>query len=161
MSKKMILYLLFPMLGWIAFYGCFSDIGSNQQDQDQYDFLYEDCGEILIDETAYNTAQVDPFEIEYAYIKDDTLNVIVKYGGGCGFADFELITNGFFMESHPVQLNMILSLTDDDPCEALIQRQVCYDISQLAVLYNDSYQTNEGTIILHLNNYDSELSYDF
>jgi hypothetical protein len=65
------------------------------------------------------------------------------------------------MESNPVQLDIILSFVDADPCEALIQRQICFDISKLAVLFNDSYQTDEGTIIVRLKDYDDKLGYDF
>lgn len=161
MSNRILLISFLVFLGLTAFNGCLSEMGSNRKDTAPLDFDDENCEDLLIDETEYNNAQVDEHEIVYAFIQNDTLKVIVKYGGGCGFADFQLISNGAFMESYPVQLNLILSLIDDDPCEAVIQRQLCFGISNLADLYNDSYQTSEGTIILHLNNYDSELTYDF
>jgi len=160
---KLSVYIIFfvSLTGIALLFNCHFNSGGGQQDPDPIDFDNEDCKEILIDELKYDAAQTDEYEMDYAYIKGDTLNVIVKYGGGCGLANFRLITNGLFMESHPVQLDVILSFNDEDPCEALITKQICFNILQLATLYNDSYQTGHGTIILRLKDYDDRLVYDF
>jgi len=64
------------------------------------------------------------------------------------------------MESNPVQLNVLLAFTDEDPCEMLVKKQLCFDLSNLAAHYNDSYQTTEGTIILRIQDF-NHLTYNF
>ena len=149
------------LAGIALLFQCHFNSGGGDQDPDPIDFDNNGCKEIIIDELKYDAAQTDEYEMVYAYIKGDTLNIIVKYGGGCGLTSFALITNGYFMESNPVQLDVILSFKDEDPCEALITKQICFNILQLATLYNDSYQTIEGTIILRLRDYENGLEYDF
>jgi hypothetical protein len=119
------------------------------------------CEQIMIDESKYNSAIIDDFVIQNAFIANDSLMVLVLYGGGCGTTDFNLLTNGLFMESDPVQLDVLLSFVDQDPCEAAIQKLLCFDLSNLIVLYNDGYQTTEGTIIIRLRDYDNNLGFNF
>jgi hypothetical protein len=118
------------------------------------------CDAIIISETQYNLAETDEYTLNGADIASDSLMIEVQYGGGCGPESFELITNGLFMESNPVQLNVILAFDSDDPCEMLVTRKLCFDLSNLAEHYNDSYQTNEGTIILHIQDLNN-LTYNF
>jgi hypothetical protein len=121
----------------------------------------KECHPIIINESLYNIATSDAFIINDAYIADDRLVVKVQYGGGCGNTTFKLLTNGYFMESNPVQLNILLSFIDEDPCEALIQTHRCFDLTELADHYKDGYQTQQGKIILHLKDYDEDLEYIF
>ncbi len=79
-----------------------------------------DCKNIIIDELQYNLAVVNDYYIDTAYFEEDSLKLVVNYCGGCGTVDFDLITDGSFMESYPVQLNIVLHIDDNDPCEALI-----------------------------------------
>jgi len=120
-----------------------------------------DCKNIIVNESLYSAALVDDFKINKALIEDDFLKLDVQYGGGCGTTNFELLTTHLFLESDPVQLEVIVSFEDNDSCEALIQEQVCFDLSALAKIYKDSYQTNSGTIILRFGSKNSNLRYDF
>ena len=72
-----------------------------------------------------------------------------------------LITHGLYMESFPVQLRIKLSFTDEDNCEALVKDDFCFSISNLAQHYEQNYQTDTGTIIIRLDNYDGALEYTF
>lgn len=119
------------------------------------------CPEIVISETAYNGAKTDPHTILEAHISGDTLALTVQYGGGCGTINTDLVTTNFFMESDPVQLHMKLSFQDNDYCTALIQEQLCFLLSDLADIYNDSYQSAGGTIIIRLEGYEDGLVYTF
>jgi hypothetical protein len=150
-------------MGLIVMFGCGMDMnGDSLFDREPDDMDYtKGCQQLIIDESKYNAASTDDFTISKAFITGDSLMVNVQFGGGCGTTDFSLLTDGLFMESNPVQLNLFLSFTDQDPCEAAIQKVICFDLSNLATLYNDSYQTSGGTIIIHLNNYDNILGYDF
>jgi hypothetical protein len=141
--------------------GCFMNSGGDQQNIEPPDQNQDSCKGIVIDEAKYDASVLDDYLMKYAFIEGDTLSVIVQYGGGCGSANFTLITNGQFMESDPVQLDVVLAFQDEDPCEALIQKSICFDISALADLYNDSYQTSGGTIIIRLKNYDDQIGYVF
>lgn len=118
------------------------------------------CKSIIISESQYNLAETNEFIVNDFYIEGDSLLIELQYGGGCGPVSAELFTDGLFMESNPVQLNVILTFTDDDPCEMLVKKKFCFDLSNLATYYNDSYQTTEGTIILNIKDYNS-LTYNF
>ena len=117
--------------------------------------------QIVIDETKLNSIESDEFAISSASVQNDSLKVVVQYGGGCGLATFELITDGAFMESDPVQLNVTLSFDDKDDCEAYITKEISFDLRNLAQHYQNSYQLSTGTIIIHLQNYSGELIYSF
>ena len=73
------------------------------------------CEQIIIDEAKYNSARIDDFTIQNAFITNDSLMVLVQYGGGCGTIDFDLLTNGLFMESDPVQLDALKAIRV--PCQ--------------------------------------------
>ena len=151
--------IILTLTGMVALFGCLN-MGDEQLNTNLIDTDNGGCSQIIIDENKYNAATSDEYIIDYAFINNDTLNMIVQYGGGCGAVSFKLLMNGYFMESDPVQLDVLLSLKDEDPCEALIKRSICFDLSELATLYNDSYQTEEGTIIIRIKYY-STLEYDF
>ena len=116
---------------------------------------------IIINESKFNAAMVDEFSLLNAFIENDSLKVQIQYGGGCGVVKFELITDGLYMESNPVQLNVLLSFVDEDDCEAAITKWLCFDLSNLAEHYKNTYQMNDGTIIIHLRNHESDLTYSF
>jgi len=149
------------LLSLVILAGCGDSIDFYGQNSDPSHSGSKECHPIIINESLYNIATSDAFIINDAYIADDRLVVKVQYGGGCGNTTFKLLTNGYFMESNPVQLNILLSFTDEDPCEALIQTHRCFDLTELADHYKDGYQTQQGKIILHLENYNKTLEYNF
>ena len=155
------IYLL--LVGFILNTSCGLNMNGNSILDDEPGDLngQMDCEQMIISESKYNSAIIDEFIIQNAFISNDSLMILVQYGGGCGITDFDLLTNGLFMESDPVQLDILLSFIDDDPCEAAIQRMLCFDLSNLIALYNDSYQTTGGTIILRLEDYDDNIEFDF
>jgi hypothetical protein len=163
MSKMVINKVLLFLISLIYLGGC----GMGLSGDSIFDKAPDDmdtntgCEQIIIDESKYNSAVSDDFTITDAFITGDSLRVSVQYGGGCGNIDFDLLTNGLFMESDPVQLDVLLSFTDNDPCEAVQQRMLCFDLTKLIVLYNDSYRTTEGTIIIRLADFDEIIGFDF
>jgi len=163
MRGKMVNRVLLLLIGLIVVAGCGMQFGGDPIVDHKSNDLdgQTGCEQIIIDESKFNSAIIDDFTIQNAFIVNDSLMVLVQYGGGCGTADFDLLTNGLFMESDPVQLDILLSFIDDDPCEAAIQRMLCFDLSNLIALYNDSYQTTGGTIILRLEDYDDNIEFDF
>ena len=118
------------------------------------------CVGIIISESQYNSAETDEYIVNKANITGDSLMIEIQYGGGCGPVGYELNTDGLFMESNPVQLNVLLAFADDDPCEMVVTKNLCFDLSDLANYYNDSYQSTGGTIILRIQDFNN-LTYNF
>jgi hypothetical protein len=95
----------------------------------------------LLDETRTNKAAID----------GDVLTLDLEFGGGCRDHDFQMISNGGFMESLPVQLRLFLRHDgNDDPCEALLHERVFFDLTPIAELYHRQYPGEEGPIILRI-----------
>ncbi len=159
-SKKLICRTFLILLGPVIIFSCekndLSDDGSeikkgvNQLSKD-----------IVIDEGGYNARFRDEFVIRAAAIENDSLQLEIEYGGGCGVVNVELITNGAFMESYPVQLHIALSFKDDDTCKALLRNTFGTNLSNLAELYRTMYHTDHDSIILHLENYKESILYHF
>jgi hypothetical protein len=116
---------------------------------------------IIIDETEFNSTNSDPYTISNACVESGSLKLTVCYRGGCGTARFDLLTNGVFMESNPVQLDVLLSFADNDPCEKIIQRKLSFDLSNLAEHYYTNYLIENGVVVLRLKNYSGYLEYSF
>jgi hypothetical protein len=118
------------------------------------------CEEIIINDDN-DVFPDDPLFIQDAVVNNNTLQLTVQYGGGCGDVEFKLIGDALFMESNPVQSPIALSLKDKDWCKALITTELCYDLSALATLYRNSYQTSSGTIILRIEGFEPLVYYSF
>lgn len=90
---------------------------------------------------------------EYS-LEGPVLSLAVEYGGGCESHDHDLVAWGGWMESFPVQVNVLLTHEDhDDPCDALLQRTLRFDLTRLREDYVASYRDGgpgPTTIILRL-----------
>ena len=88
-------------------------------------------------------------------IKGDTLIANVLYSGGCGDHKFEMKQNGFLMKSlPPKQPVQIIHLSTVDPCRALINVDLKFDISSFR-------GTPHGTTVLLLKNWTSDIIYSY
>jgi len=89
-------------------------------------------------------------------IEGDRLRFLVEYGGGCAAHDFKLVAWGGWMESFPVQTRAFLSHDDkNDPCDAIITRELGFDLRPLKWAYEDSYgvgQPGTTTLVIHFDN---------
>lgn len=93
----------------------------------------------------------DPVTITAARVQGDSLELDVQFGGGCRNHEFGLITNGIFAESYPVQTWVKLSHNaNGDNCKALLSRTLKFDLSPFKALYNISYQTSTGIMVIHI-----------
>lgn len=92
----------------------------------------------------------DPFEVVAASVSSNTLTLAVEYGGGCGEVDFSLLVDNSFMESNPVQVQVIPVLQDHDKCKKLVAREICFDLTELADRYKSAYQTSSGSILIRV-----------
>ena len=161
MRKNLFILFILASISWSGFYACDNDLSDPSfipGDNEPKDRIK--CESIILSESRFKSVESDEYIINEASIHNDSLMIEVQYGGGCGPTDFELITDGLFMESDPVQLNVILAFDDEDPCEMAVKRNLCFDLSNLATYYNDSYQTTEGKIVLRILDFNT-ITYNF
>jgi len=96
-------------------------------------------------------AAPDPYTIESASVKNDTLRVAVRYGGGCRMHEFRLLLFKSFRESYPVQSDALLSHeANGDGCKSLLERELRFDLTPLRNHYRQTYLTRNGVIRLRL-----------
>ncbi|MEB2773710.1 hypothetical protein SYJ56_00230 [Algoriphagus sp. D3-2-R+10] len=109
---------------------------------------------VLIDEDAYNSAPTDNLVINSLDIKGDFLTINFSAGGCDGNSwEIKLIDSGGIMESNPPQRNLILSLNNQELCEAYITKEVVFDISELKV--------SGGKVWLNVTNSDQRILYTY
>ncbi len=106
------------------------------------------CDSIVIVPLSLIDYHTDPFEITSASISSNTLILGVEYGGGCGEVDFSLLVDNTFMESNPVQVQVIPVLQDHDKCKKRVAREICFDLTELADLYKSAYEISSGSILI-------------
>jgi hypothetical protein len=117
--------------------------------------------DIIIDDLLYQTEPRDPITINNIKLQKNILSFNVSYGGGCEDHDFQLISTSF-MESYPVQVNILLSHEDnDDPCDMWITETLLFNIFPLRESYQSLYHEEAGTIIMNIETWGEPIKYDF
>lgn len=107
-------------------------------------------------------APTDGLQISTVAFMGDTLLVDVSYGGGCEEHDFGLCWDGSFAESDPVQIQAFISHDGhDDPCDALPSEQLAFDLVPLKQAWQDGYQSEHGSIEIHLAGWMDQILYSF
>lgn len=103
----------------------------------------------------------DSLSIDGMTVEADTLTVEVSYGGGCATHDFVICwPDQSFMESEPVQVALeIWHDGHDDPCDAVISETVSFALAPLQAAWQTAYGTENGTIIIHVDGYETEYSF--
>jgi len=87
--------------------------------------------QLVIDPNFVQQDATDPFNIDSVYILRDSLIVEVNYGGGCENHEFSLKSNGAYLKSKPVQLNLALEhKANNDMCRALLYKRLAFDIKK-------------------------------
>jgi hypothetical protein len=90
-----------------------------------------------------DTVSSDAFELLDATFNGRCLDITVRYGGGCGGADFFLLWNGTMGESAPAQARLRLVLKDQDHCRALLTQTLSFDIGTIAQKQAVDFYLNE------------------
>jgi hypothetical protein len=117
--------------------------------------------DIIIDDLLYQSASRDPITINNIQLIVDVIRFNISYGGGCKEHKFQLISTSF-MESYPVQVNIILSHEDnEDPCDMWITETLTFNLLPLKELYKKSYYEKSGTIIMNIDEWNEPLNYEF
>lgn len=106
---------------------------------------------ILSNGTDPTSYLVDPYRIENVSLDRDSIRFTVKYSGGCKAHDFSLVAYNYFLESNPVQVNILLEHdSNKDACEALITKDnMSFSLEPLKNEYIKAYG-NQGRMILNL-----------
>ncbi len=96
--------------------------------------LMTECGFVsIVSDSELKNAPRDPFTIVSTNIEGDCFEVTVRYGGGCGGADFKFIAGESLDDSVPPQREAVISLKDEDNCEALVLETISFDLTSLRV----------------------------
>ncbi|MFK5856693.1 MAG: hypothetical protein QM503_11225 [Bacteroidota bacterium] len=100
----------------------------------------------ICESMTYNSMPVDKIATDYysidtIFIVDNCLNIWVSYSGGCGNSDFILYYTDRIKESMPPKTTLRLQLTDDDPCRAIVQQKLFYNLS-----YFEDYAEKNGIL---------------
>jgi hypothetical protein len=102
----------------------------------------------------------DEFYIDGLTIVGDCLEVEVSYGGGCEEHTYDPCWDGSFAESNPVQATLWIDHDAmNDSCEAFISETWTVDLSSMKSAWQAAYQSQSGTIILHVGA--ESIDYDF
>lgn len=109
---------------------------------------------VMITEQPPADIQLDPFNLNEARISGDTLTVSVSYSGGCATHDFALFMSpAAFLESNPVQADLYIRHdSHGDLCEAYITTEVSFEVSAIARLYREFYDSG-NEVILNVHQY--------
>jgi len=128
-------------------------IGCNSDD-DNVSSSLENSNVILVEDDLFLNAPNDEFEIIAASISDNNLNITLFYGGGCGKIYYDLVTGNDYLETIPIQKNIRLAFDDKDNCEAGIELELSFDLTQIQV-------SNTDRIILNLDNWEDQIEYNY
>jgi len=128
-------------------------IGCNSDD-DNVSSSLENSNVILVDDDLFLNAPNDEFEIIVASISDNNLNITLFYGGGCGNIYYDLVTGNDYLETTPIQKNIRIAFDDKDNCEAGIELELSFDLTQIQV-------SNTDRIILNLDNWEDQIEYNY
>ncbi|MCO4769832.1 MAG: hypothetical protein KDA24_07350 [Deltaproteobacteria bacterium] len=97
-----------------------------------------------------NNTSSNAFVVDAWSINGDELEATVSYGGGCAVHDFHACWDGLFLESWPVQVNLVLEdWGPPDPCLAYITETHTFDLSPLQTAWLQSYMA-PGEIIVNV-----------
>ena len=92
---------------------------------------------VLISSTLYQNAPNDQLTINKVEIVGDCLKISFAASGCSGKSwEVKLIDAGMIFYSNPPQLNLRLSLKNEELCAAVIGKEMTFDISQLQVTGN-------------------------
>ncbi len=100
------------------------------------------CNSMTFNSQPVSKLSSDYYTIDTLFIVDNCLNMWVSYSGGCGNADFKLYYTDRMVTSMPPKTTLRLQLTDNDPCRAIIQQKLYFNIS-----FFDDYAKKTGILL--------------
>ncbi|MEL6863184.1 MAG: hypothetical protein AAFP19_02140 [Bacteroidota bacterium] len=127
----------------------------SDDDQDQ-PMVSSNCDfELVFSIDQFNNGPADPLIFKNVEIVDNCMQITFSAGGCDGESwEMELIDSTLVLDSDPAQRTLRLSLRDMEDCEALITKEVSFDLS--ALKENDS-----GQVWLNIIDYDIPVLYEY
>ena len=117
--------------------------------------------DIILDDSLYQNAPKDPITFNKIKLNRNILRMNVSYGGGCEEHEFALIATSF-MESYPVQVNVLLSHEDnDDPCDMWITEEIAFNLLPLKKSWQQAYHEKSGIIVMNIQGWEESIYYEF
>lgn len=96
----------------------------------------------------------DEFTIHHVTFYNDSMHILVDYGGGCGEADFDLLAKESYTAAAPTTRELKLCLDKDDDCEALLQREVSFDLTPIQ-------ESGQDSLLINLHGFDETVTYHY
>jgi len=110
------------------------------------------CQQVIINADEYQNAPNDALEIVNVQLEGDCLRIRFESGGCDGNSwGIKLIDSEAIMESYPVQRNLRLSLKNEEPCDAIVTKEIAFNVSKLRLEYDKILLniTNSGDQVLY------------
>ena len=117
------------------------------------DNIVDICESMTFTDQPLGNISTDYYLIDSLFITNDCLNLWVSYSGGCGDADFKLYYSDRVMTSMPPQTSLLLQLIDNDPCRAIVQQKLFFNLSFF------EEDANKDGIMLNLSGSDNSVMY--
>jgi hypothetical protein len=110
--------------------------------------------QVIISTDEYNNAPADQMTITDIKINGNCLKISFTAGGCDGTTwDIKLIDSDEIFYTEPPQRDLRLSLKNEEECDALISKEVTFDISAL--------QVDGGKVSLNIINADEQILYEY
>jgi hypothetical protein len=124
------------------------------ENYDETDCFTACSQQVIIDAEEYQNAPDDELEILNIQLEGDCLAIRFESGGCDGNSwGIKLIDSEDIMESNPPQRNLRLSLKNQEPCDAIVTKEIAFNISNLRLEYNK--------IILNITNSGDQVLYEY
>lgn len=111
-------------------------------------------GRIIIDKDRFLHPESDMFFPDTAFIDGDILVCRLQYGGGCDYANLDILSNGVISMGIFPYVELKSRFIDKDICEALITEEFCFDLTSLDFL------SSSGEIEFILTEWNTRLKWD-
>jgi hypothetical protein len=96
----------------------------------------------------------DAYTLGQITLSGQQLTTTATYGGGCEIHTFDLVALGGWLESNPVQVNILITHDDHgDMCDALPTVELRYSLRPIVEAYEEAYgagATGSRTLILRM-----------
>lgn len=119
-----------------------SSCKSLKKTEQQQDTSPDICESMSFNSKPVDNISTDYYSIDSLTIDNNCLVIWVTYSGGCGDADFEMYYTDRIIETNPPKTKLRLQLTDNDPCRAIVQQKLFYNLS-----FFDDYAADKGLLI--------------
>lgn len=110
---------------------------------------------VVIDKTRYDNLASDEFGIISVELDEECMSITIGESGCDGLRwTADLIDSSEIAESFPEQRFLKIEFSNQEECDAVIQRTFTFDIDSLKI-------GESGTVILNLDGFDQQIRYEY